>query len=99
MNPLPCRLFLVERILYTDREIVMLTKAVEKFHDFQHFRNVIRCRESSTTNIHGRFEAEEDREELIFQWRFLDNAEEIAIAVDEKEDSLSEQICYGDSWL
>jgi PAS domain S-box-containing protein len=25
-----------------------------------------------------------DREELIFQWRFLDNAEEIAIAIDEK---------------
>jgi len=69
----------------TDREIVMLTKAGGKiyviFNTSEMLYGAERVVQLTFMDVSKQ---KRDREELIFQWRFLDNAEEIAIAVDEK---------------
>jgi len=69
----------------TDREIVMLTKAGGKIYViFNTSETLYGAERVVQLTFMDVSKQKRDREELIFQWRFLDNAEEIAIAVDEK---------------
>ncbi|MDK2944549.1 MAG: hypothetical protein PWQ24_1264 [Mesotoga sp.] len=69
----------------TDREIVMLTKTGGKTYVIFNTSEMLYGAESVVQlTFMDVSKQKRDREELIFQWRFLDNAEEIAIAIDEK---------------
>ncbi len=69
----------------TDREIVMLARNGGKlyviFNTSEMLYGAERVVQFTFMDISRQ---KRDREELIFQWRFLDNAEEIAIAVDDR---------------
>jgi len=84
-EPLALNLVLEREGVNSDREIVMLTRTNGKiyviFNTSEMLYGAERVVQFTFMDISKQ---KRDREELIFQWRFLDNAEEIAIAVDER---------------
>ena len=82
-EPLALNLVLEREGVNSDREIVMLTRTNGKiyviFNTSEMLYGAERVVQFTFMDISKQ---KRDREELIFQWRFLDNAEEIAIAVE-----------------